>query len=35
MTNELVTTTKYEIQLKADEAIKAFDLLPVNETTLV
>lgn len=33
MTNELVTTTKYEIQLKADEAIKAFDLLPVNETT--
>ena len=33
MTNELTTTTNYELQLKADEAIKAFDLLPVNETT--
>lgn len=33
MTNELATTTKYDIQLKANEAVKAFDLLPVNETT--
>lgn len=33
MTNELATTTKYELQLSTDEAIKAFDLLPVNETT--
>ena len=32
MTNELATT-KYDIQLKANEAVKAFDLLPVNETT--
>lgn len=33
MTNELATTTKYDIQLKTNEAVKAFDLLPVNETT--
>jgi hypothetical protein len=33
MTNELATTTKYDIQLQANEAVKAFDLLPVNETT--
>lgn len=33
MTNELVTTTKYELQLNTTDASKAFDLLPVNETT--
>ena len=33
MTNELATTAKYDIQLKTSEAVKAFDLLPVNETT--
>jgi integrase len=32
MTNEL-TTTKYELQLTTIEAVRAFDLLPVNETT--
>jgi len=33
MTNELTTTTKYELQLTTNEAVKAFDLLPVNDTT--
>ena len=33
MTNELVTTTKYEIQPSQTEAFKAFDLLPVNANT--
>ncbi len=33
MTNELTTTTKYELQLTTIEAVKAFDLLPVNDTT--
>ena len=33
MTNELTTTTKYELQLNTSDAVKAFDLLPVNETT--
>lgn len=32
MNNEL-TTTKYELQLTTNEAVRAFDLLPVNETT--
>jgi integrase len=33
MTNELATTTSYELQLTTTEAVKAFDLLPVNDTT--
>ena len=33
MTNELVVTTEYELQLNTKDASKAFDLLPVNETT--
>ena len=33
MNKQLVTTTKYDLQLNPKEASKAFDLLPVNDTT--
>ena len=33
MTNNLVTNTKYELQINAKDAVKAFDLLPINDST--
>ena len=33
MTNELAKTNNYELRVNTQEASKAFDLLPVNETT--
>jgi len=33
MNNQLTTTIKYELQLNESEAVKVFDLLPINETT--
>jgi len=31
--SQLVTTTKYEVKLTTQDASKAFDLLPINDTT--